>query len=481
MRLARSGDHWRKVYKRQYNTSLDEIQFTNVRGLGNGIIEFEGGITAICGANGVGKTTVLNAIFCILCPFGKEKLMNPIMRLSGANLVGTLKTNKGKVTRLIDFLEEEVNLVGDQDANVDALWLDPSLQSPQLIDVFYNMNNVNEMLEAFESRESDADEIEMLSYIIGKNYTSVTTYEIEDIDSFDVLPYFRVSIDNNIYYGTETMGLGELSIHNIIYQLRRVSKNSIVLLEEPEAFLAPRSQEALLDVLAKYSEEKGIWIILTTHSPSILKKIPYSHTRVLSRVGNSVKIIKPSNHNMQLTSLGIITPKSGIILVEDRFARELLKVIIGQFDPGVLHQVEVIDCQGEGNVTSLLKTFPEASKPFKLIGVFDGDKSDLVDTYNWPYTFLPGHSAPEYLFKSIASRKIENLARMTGRSEDFVYAILSSLEGLNHHDWFEELHKKMGLTYEQLLKYYFELWIEDDDNNLIVAEQLFDNITNYLN
>lgn len=65
------------------------------------------------------------------------------------------------------------------------------------------------------------------------------------------------------------MGLGELSY--IYWCLVRAPEHSILIVDEPETYLAHYSQTALLDVLAMFCSEKSIWGVIATHSFTILK------------------------------------------------------------------------------------------------------------------------------------------------------------------------------------------------------------------
>jgi hypothetical protein len=125
-------------------------------------------------------------------------------------------------------------------------------------------------------------------------------------------------------------------------------------MEEPESYLAPRSQEALLDVIAKIAADKRLWIILTTHSPSIIKNIPMEHIRLLSRVNESVEITTPTYDSEYLYSLGLKPNRLGVILVEDRCARELSKCWLGRFDPSILQEYEIVDIGSKGTCIYLL-------------------------------------------------------------------------------------------------------------------------------
>ena len=58
------------------------------------------------------------------------------------------------------------------------------------------------------------------------------------------------------------MGLGEVSALYIYWCLSRAAENSILIVDEPETYLAHNSQSALIDVLAKFCSEKAFGVLL---------------------------------------------------------------------------------------------------------------------------------------------------------------------------------------------------------------------------
>ncbi|PYY27074.1 ATP-dependent nuclease [Paenibacillus illinoisensis] len=468
MRSARTNDHWRRVYAREYIVNISNLKFNNIAGVGEGTIDFNGGITALCGANGVGKSTLLNAVLSVLKP---KEFQNSVSytRLLGSVLDAQITTSKGAINQSLCFRDGIIDAsVIEEDIGVEVIMIDPSSNCYEQVKFYRSMSNMEELLDGYEPIISTEAEMKQISYIVGKEYTSCRTYEIEDIGEYGVIPYFQVSTLNGIY-GTETMGLGELSAHQIIWQLKRCSKNSIILIEEPESFLAPKSQEALLNVIAKYVEEKGGWVILSTHSPNILERIPIDHIRLLTRVGDRVQVMTPNSRDAHLTSFGVAPQKSSVLLVEDKFAREFIKILLSYYDPFLIQKIDILEAGDESKLKSIIRVFPKSSW-LKIIGVFDGDMRSFKEVCKWPYTFLPANVAPEQILKEEALQNINLLSSLLGKSEDLVSIILSSLEGLDHHDWFIELQHKLSVSYEQLIFTLFKVWINKSKNNEIALD-----------
>jgi predicted ATPase len=462
MRTARVGDNWRNLYEKSFKFKVSKVIYENLKGLGTGNIEFLGGITAICGGNGVGKSTLLNAISSVLSSDRLSKLRSINVKLDGSQLIGEFIDSGNTITRKVVVTSEVIE--ADPEAiNVESVWIDGSIHAPKLIDVFSNMPNLNEFLEAEESREAPEEEKDFLSYIIGKDYQKCETYEL-DLESYGVIPYFKV-VSDGVEYGSEAMGLGEISVHYLLWNLQRIEKNSVVLMEEPETYLAPRSQEALLDVIAKIVADKRLWVILTTHSPSIIRNIPMEHVRILSRVNESVEVFTPSNGSQYMDSLGLKPQKLGVIIVEDRCARELTKCWLGRFDPSILQEYEVVDVGSKENIYQQLRGFPYVGSWLKLFGIFDGNERGRIGEvqHTWNYSFLPGEDAPELLLKRIAKSMRKKLSEISGRDLHRINIALHGLDGRNHHDWIVEFPRQLGLGYEQLIVFLFEISMTDEE------------------
>lgn len=475
VRTATVGDYWRRIYKRKYQIKVSDMEYINLRGLGSGKIEFNGGITAICGANGVGKTTLLNALVELVKTDETLSSNNSVLKLGQVTLAGTLNISQGKGDEIQQTLMyEDGQVLKDDDIDYEMVWLDLSAQGPLMVARFSEMTNLAELLDSIEPIVFNRDELEELSYIVGKEYDSCSIFELE-LDDKEI-PYFIVETQG-IKYGTELMGLGEISILYILWNMKRISNKSIMIIDEPETYLAHRSQIGILDVMARYSSEKSIWMIVSTHSFGILNRIPPNHIKLLTRVGDNVRVTTHNNEYMYLNALGMPKQKTGVIFVEDRVAREFIRLWIGRFAPHLLQEYLIKDV---GSVSEIRRTlqFPHLQEWMNIIGVFDGDQRNRItekdiSEFNWPCAFLPSSEPPEKILKAAARNNIEGLARILQIDINELHIILGSLEGKDHHDWIIDLHKELGLSFDALMKSLFELYVLDNE---FEVKEAFDEI-----
>ncbi|MEH7735328.1 ATP-dependent nuclease [Bacillus pumilus] len=478
MRTARASDHWRNLYEKPFKFKISKVTYDRLKGFGSGGIEFMGGITAICGGNGVGKSTLLNAISSVLT---SERLLNQKsinLKLEGSELLGEFIDSGQPITRKVNISSNTIE-ADPEIIDVESVWIDSAIHAPKLIDIFSDMPNLNELLEPEDPKILNESENSLISYIVGKEYLKCEIYEL-DLEHYGIVPYFKV-LCNGVEYGSEAMGFGEISVHYLLWNLQRISKNSVVLMEEPETYLAPRSQEALLDVIAKIAVEKKLWVILTTHSPNIIKNIPFEHIRILNRIDETVEISIPTTSLEPLYSLGLNPQKLGVILVEDRCAREFTKCWLGRFDPNIVQQYDVVDIGSKEKILQEVRIFPKIGSWFKLFGIFDGNERGRIEAgkYKWNFSYLPGEVAPELLLKRIAKSMRNELAQISGRDLTRINAALHSLDGRDHHDWIEEFPRQIGVGYEQLIAFLFEISMAKEDYLGIHQDAYYEFLTEF--
>ncbi len=472
MRIVEAQRNFRHVYQKKYPTRLTAFGFENIATLGSGMMAFTGGVSVICGANGVGKSTLLRAIYCGLTHseysdprFGQPKLTSTIYLVDKEN---KFEVDYSKIDGA-SFL-----------SGLEIEFIDPSKSALSLVSFFSQEQNLDEWKESVSPMEFYERDLETLSQLVGKKYDSLKIYELDDVEGVEEspLPYFEVTT-NGKEYGTSTMGLGELVLLYVFWRLGRCEEESIVLLEEPDTHLSYASQEELFNIIAKYSDEKNLWVILTTHSTAIASKIPLQYMTLLyNHVGESFFIQNPPLHQV-LRMLGLPEKKDGLLLVEDDEADDLLRALISIYDPSLLKQFAVINLGNTGQIISSLKRIPQ-ELGFQVVGVFDADMKnspDIPKDLPWPHIFLPGEGAPEKIFMRIANTWHERFSKNLPRDHQELRAILGELEALEHHNWIDKICVGLGLDKSFVIHTLAKTWseVEDEHEQLIAFITLLQN------
>lgn len=140
-------------------------------------------------------------------------------------------------------------------------------------------------------------------------------------------------------------------------------------------------------------------------------------------------------------------PIERVIFVEDESAWYLTRALLDRGDPGLSRRTSLVWCTGVGDLTALRGKIPRPPTPEIRFAIApDGDQrphlSDKPMSRRWPLHFLPTESDPDALFRSLRG-DIELLATSLGVDKGALKRKLESLQGVDDHDWVNEL----GLAY----------------------------------
>lgn len=454
MREAQVKKIWHAVYSRTYPLVIARISLTNLPPLGTQSFTLSGGITAICGANGVGKTTILQAV--------NDAILN-ITWGTADPVHGHRANSASELHANIDETEHVITSPRGSDLSalgptIDVAFINPADAAIQQRSILSKQTNLEEYLEQLEAKVSTSAELAQLEYILRRKYDEILTFEIPDLAGDDnVLPFFKVKAGKSSY-SSVTMGLGELAVHLLLWQLARCRERSILLLEEPETFIAPFSQAALLNVLADVSVRRNIWTIFTTHSPDLLRSVPLSHIRLVTRTGEAAAVETPDRESQLREVLGVEIFTRGLVFVEDSVSAQFLRLLFEHFGFRWVREVEVVVAGSDGQIYGALKALPSVIRRIWFAGVVDGDQRGKSVGGLWPVVFLPGDAAPEVLFRQAAEEAPEKVAEFSQRSLKDVQRILSTNAGIDHHDWLVECSKHFGMEFNQLVMVLFNVW-----------------------
>lgn len=470
MREAKVNDIWRGLYKSdKYEYKIQNIE---LKGIVNGTFEAQNGISAICGLNGVGKSTIMISI--------KDALGINMNKLESN------KVEKQKVKLDIEkdgerYWVENQNgkrLADVLDINSAVYYLDYGLAIKS--SEYLMQDNLEELLEQYEEVQFTEKELEEISYIVGKRYTKCTVTEIYDEkehmenESEEInIPFFKVE-SQGIEYNSLTMGLGESILFYFYWFFRSITQSCIVIFEEPEAFLNIKSQKNLMNLICEKCSKFGINMLVTTHSPYIINRVRDEKIYILSKYRARTNLSNSQSKNSALINLGMSVPKKGIFYVEDEAAKYFFMILLSENGTEIkkIFDVEVVN--GEGNITGRLK-FPKSDEfSYKLIGVYDGDMRGKINDskINWEYVFLPGNKSIEIEFREIVSKEPHKFINKINISEERIIKVLENHDGENYHDWFTNVAKDIGYTTEAFTRVFYDLWIMEDENRQLIAKFL---------
>ena len=199
MRTAAVSDNWRKLQKVNIPVKIEQIDLNGKNGINE--LNLNGNLFAICGLNGVGKTTIISAIKGLLGINLNEKdnirLNQNIRGIISIDETEKISVENSDGNRLLDknYIEDE-----------QIVYLDCE-QSIKIINEIVKQTNLEEFLEQYEEYSFENKELEDISYIVGKDYKKVLVKEIDDYEEDIFLPFFLVE-SQGITYTSLEMGVG---------------------------------------------------------------------------------------------------------------------------------------------------------------------------------------------------------------------------------------------------------------------------------
>jgi hypothetical protein len=263
------------------------------------------------------------------------------------------------------------------------------------------------------------------------------------------------------------MGRGELALCLSYWTLGDLPKCSILVLEEPETHVSPRSQDSLMNIVARFCDRNAIWTITTTHSPTIVRHLPPNHVRLVARGAGQAVIIKSPNQLQVASILGGGVALKGLILVEDLGAMRFLKHLLYEMAPELEPQFEVVPAGSQSEVAKALTSFPRTGAWLAALGVFDGDMRDKInpEKFKRPHVFLPGEASPEALLRQLLhseEARAEIVKGVRKASPEIVFAT-NHVEGLDDHEWLAEFSRVLSLDLAVVMSALVRVWILRND------------------
>jgi len=247
-------------------------------------------------------------------------------------------------------------------------------------------------------------------------------------------------------YSEIHMGFGECRVHNIVNTLESQPEKSLLLLEEPEISLHQAAQFRLGEYLLTLAARKGHQILLSTHSEHLLRALPQASRVLIVRDGTGLIQILPGLASSQAASVMADGHDAALtILVEDDVARCILTELLAALAPHLLATTRMVvggyeNDQGQqvgggkDAISSAMRTLRGAG--LRVAAVLD--ESGATDVGNFVFS-LPGTQAPEMEIFGCAT--VHAHWRDTYNLD--VPTFVAGLQGANHHAWFDRLARRL--------------------------------------
>lgn len=132
---------------------------------------------------------------------------------------------------------------------------------------------------------------------------------IEQLKWADVFKSVSIAGDEDIPINKRGSGVKRMILLNFFRAEAERKKNNneksniIYAIEEPETSQHQYHQRLLMEALKNLSKEEGVQIIITTHSPNIVKQLQFENIRVVKNNENIKEIVKLEKHVLPIPSL----------------------------------------------------------------------------------------------------------------------------------------------------------------------------------
>ena len=459
MRSAKTIDFWNDVYStKNYSMFLESIDLEECMGY-TGTISFNKGITAFCGLNGVGKSTIISCV-------------KKVLGITDDSLLTKNKAH-GINSATVHYNGNTINISSENSAVTKGIeankftYVD-SNQTLDLLKEWKEQSNLAEYLNQFEPNSFSKEQLEDISWLIGKEYNECKTIETDEEKNFK--PVFFEVYQGSQKYTSNDMGLGEHLLLYVYYILNNIKNGSILIFEEPESYISVLSQKRLMDYLAKISSQRKVSIIITTHSPHILTMIKKENIRIVGNVSGKMIVSTPDEDQDAKEYLGInyqdIPCSLATVFVEDYVARLFIEIILDKESSIIRNSIDIVSVDGCEGISKRLSFNDSEYMSHRFLGIYDEDMKERLNSsqLKWPYLFLPVDECVEKEIKKfiIEQENANLLCTSLNVTIDRLSIVLSKRAGEDHHDWFLDVCKDFKIENKLFLQKIYDIWKQDN-------------------
>ncbi len=462
-----------KLLNEPWPQYLRSVTIAGLRGWNGQEIRFDFPVTVVAGENGSGKSTVLKvAATAYSHPSDRNLSFYPDVFFPDtpwedvSNVSLTYRVEQGQSQRAYIISKKTRRWRGFENRpKRNVIVQDISRTLPLDATVGY-ARIAKRGTESATSTTLGEDWTSFYNAIMGRTYDSVRIAS----NSLDARKLVGVVEWGGKQFSQFHQGAGEDATLDLLRILKDVPDYSLIIIDEVEASLHPRSQRRLIHFLLWLSRMKKIQVILSTHSGYILDELPLEARVFLSRIRDDVKVLYGVSKNYAMSRMDDYDQPDLYIFTEDEESTVLVDELL-RFASVELSRYRCMEV-GPSNVVQVLGALASKSRlPVPAIGVLDADQQPEQGCI-----CLPGSLAPErQVFSDIRDGFAGTLAQRLGISEGSVIAAFDRAMSLgDHHDWIEHAARELSQSNRYLWETMCQLWvrtcISNSDANAFVQE-----------
>ncbi len=412
---------------------LEWIEVEGVRGWTGQRVEFAYPITAIVGENGSGKSTLLQAAASVYLSEGDETetwFASDFFPNTAWDTITNVKVNfgyrQGNDHKTGSIRKPSQKWLGNLDRPKRHVgYIDLSRIQPVSARVGY-MKIVKSKHTESSSREFEKERLDRFSQVMGREY-EVAKLSLTNLDAAREIPV--LGKEGNVYSGFH-QGSGEVTVAELLQA--DFQKCSLILIDEIESSLHPRTQRLLIRQLADICRERDIQIILTTHSPFILEELPLEARTYILQADGVKKTVTGVSSLFAMSQMDEYPHPECELYVEDLAAKAQLAEILAEHASDLFVRCDIVP-YGAASVGQALGIMVQQKRFRRPTVVFlDADHTAMPGCI-----VLPGNDAPErVVFEALREVGWKGVAPRVGRKSSTVADALSRVMTIaDHHEW----------------------------------------------
>ncbi|ATS01762.1 ATP-dependent nuclease [Porphyromonas gingivalis] len=390
-------------------------------------LPFMNGIYTLVGANGCGKSTILQCISQLIAPkVGLRKLTRHDVRQNAfvEFVIGQKKTRwtfnhqDSSWSRSGDFLKFNGLYEG-------SLFYGTRFEDSTKIESLISQNKISES----EITDADDDVKDKMSYILHGNYNHYRTLKRiknkQTAESIGVKnrPYF-IAMPGGLV-SQYRMSSGECLLVSLLHFLynsivRRslsVDQDVLVIIDELELALHPIAISRLIEYLTELVESHSNLIIyLSSHSPEVIRSISPRNMFKIENISGSIYLQNNCYPSYLIRDLYSNVSPDCLLLVEDRLSQIFVENILARENLRISKLIHCVPVGGWQNVLSLhqeLYTKKILGSSAYIVSILDGDiETELTKNQKkLPHLFLPIASIEKFMYDIAIRNKFPEIRR----------------------------------------------------------------------
>lgn len=348
---------------------------------------------------------------------------------------------------------------------------------------------VNGKLRLRSVTDLTSNEVEILSNILDKQYSAVRIIEHQFYSKWGTSVYFVQKANDDSFagkYSEAFAGSGESAVAKLVHKLYKAEKGALLLLDEPEVSLHPGAQKRLLEYILVNIRVKGLQVVISTHSPSIVEELPPEAIVVMNQdAQNKFTPVSDVAASFAFQYIGHTNTEKKKIVVEDQSACMLVERALKICNEKASLAVDIVyhpggakDIYKEAVVLSRLN----AAKTYLLL---DGDQhrdlpagDDVANgDLNQVLLDITGVDAKDLGFVADSGKQAEQLLVEKKKYLDFLNANCKFLPMDTPEEIFwkcsdEKTHRKIKDPQNASYKEAIAEWVKEDVGGEVTASDI---------